>query len=97
MKILFQLIIVTTQPSPTMCKGHPTDNEGQEISSSNTEVGLINFSADEWSLDRPEHRTEVAVSVLLIILLLLGPYKLRKRCLKKRQRKSSNTELKPSL
>ena len=55
--ILFQLIIVTTQPSPTMCKGRPTHNEGQEISSSNTEVGLINFSAEEWSLDRPKHRT----------------------------------------
>ena len=83
MKILFQLIIVTTQPSPTMCKGRPTHNEGQEISSSNTEVGLINFSAEEWSLDRPEHRTKVATLVLLIILLLLGVYKLRKRCLKR--------------
>ena len=84
MNILFQLIcIVTTQPSPKMCKGGPTHNEGKETSSSNSDVGLINFSAKEWSLDRPEHRTEVATSVLLIILLLFGVYKLRKRCLKK--------------
>ena len=93
MNILFQFIcIVTTQPSPTMCKSRPTHNEGQEISSSNTEVGLINFSAEEWSLDKPQHRTDVATSLPLIILHLFGAYKLRKRCLKKRQRRSSNSE-----
>ena len=93
MNILFQFIcIVTTQTSPKMCKCRPTNNEGQEISSSNTEVGLINFSAEEWSLDKPQHRTEVATSLLLIILLLFGAYKLRKRCLKKKQRRSNSNE-----
>ena len=71
MNLLFQFIyIVTTQPTPKMCKGRPTTNQGKEISSSNIEVGLINFSAEEWSLDKPHHRTEVVTSLLLIILLL---------------------------
>ena len=93
MNLLFQLIcIVTTQPTkptPSMCKARPTTNNGEEISSSNTAVGLINFSAEEWSLSKPHHRTEIVTSLLLIILLLFGAYKLRKRCIKKRNRNES--------
>ena len=96
MNLLFQFIcIVTTQrtqPTPKMCKARPTTNQGQEISSSNTEVGLINFSAEGWSLNKPHHRTRIVTSLLLIILLLFGAYKLRKRCIKKRQRNSNSNE-----
>ena len=95
MNILFQFIcIVTTQPTeptPNMCKARPTTNNGEEISSSNTEVGLINFSAEGWSLNKPHHRTEIVTSLLLIILLLFGAYKLKKRCIKSTSKRGKET------
>ena len=96
MNLLFQFIcIVTTQPTeptPNMCKARPTTNNGEDISSSNTEVGLINLSAEGWSLNKPHHWTEIVSSLLFIILLLFGAYKLRKRCIKKRERNSNSNE-----
>ena len=67
-----------------MCKAKPTTNNGEEISSSNTAIGLVNFSAEEWSLSKPHHRTEIVSIMIFIILILFGLYKLRQRCIKKR-------------
>ena len=81
-----------TESTSSMCKPRPTTNNGEEISSSNTAVGFINFSAEEWSQSKPHHRTEVVTSLLLIILLLFGVYKLRQRCIKKRNRDLNRNE-----
>ena len=61
----------------SMCKAKPTTNNGEEISSSNTAIGLVNFSAEEWSLSKPHHRTEIVSIMIFIILILFGLYKLR--------------------
>ena len=81
-----------TDPTANMCKARPTTNNGEEISSSNTAVGLINFSAEEWSLSKPHHRTEIVTSLLLVILILFGVYKLRQRCIKKRNNNLNRDE-----
>ena len=91
-----QLLCIATPPptesTANMCKARPTTNNGEEISSSNTAVGLINFSAEEWSLSKPHHRTEIVTSLLLVILILFGVYKLRQRCIKKRNRDLNRNE-----
>ena len=59
-----------------MCKaGHPTNNEGNEVSSSNTEFGLINLTEESWSLGKAEHRTEMVLTILIGVVI----YKLRKK------------------
>ena len=73
-----------TDPTANMCKARPTTNNGEEISSSNTAIGLVNFSAEEWSLSKPHHRTEIVSIMIFIILILFGIYKLRQRCIKNR-------------
>ena len=87
-----------TDPTENMCKARPTtnNNNGEEISSSNTAVGLINFSAEEWSLSKPHHRTEIITSLLLVILILFGVYKLRQRCIKKRNNNLNRVEPAPN-
>ena len=67
-----------------MCKAKPSVNNGEDITSSNTAIGLVNFSAEEWSLSKPHHRTEIVSIMIFIILIAFGLYKLRQRCLKKR-------------
>ena len=68
-----------------MCKAKPAvNNGGQDVSSSNTAIGLVNFSNEEWSLSRPHHRTEIISIMIFIMILAFGLYKLRQRCLKKR-------------
>ena len=76
----------------SMCKAKPSVNNGEEISSSNTAIGLVNFSAEEWSLSKPHHRTEIVSVMIFIILILFGLYKLRQRCLKKRNNNSHTNE-----
>ena len=75
-----------------MCKARPTTNNGEEISSSNTAIGLVNFSAEEWSLSKPHHRTEIVSIMIFIILILFGIYKLSQRCIKKRNNKQNTSE-----
>ena len=75
-----------------MCKAKPSVNNGEDITSSNTAIGLVNFSAEEWSLSKPHHRTEIVSIMIFIILILFGLYKLRQRCLKKRNNNSHMNE-----
>ena len=75
-----------------MCKAKPSVNNGEDITSSNTAIGLVNFSAEEWSLSKPHHRTEIVSIMIFIILILFGLYKLRQRCLKKRNNNSHTNE-----
>ena len=67
-----------------MCKAKPSVNNGEDITSSNTAIGLVNFSAEEWSFSKPHHRTEIVSIMIFIILIAFGLYKLRQRCIKKR-------------
>ena len=68
-----------------MCKAKPAvNNGGQDVSSSNTAIGLVNFSNEEWSLSRPHHRTEIISIMIFIMILAFGLYKLRQRCIKRR-------------
>ena len=76
----------------SMCKAKPSTNNGEEISSSNTAIGLVNFSAEEWSLSKPHHRTEIVSMMIFIILILFGLYKLRQRCVKKRNHNLHTSE-----
>ena len=66
----------------SMCKAKPSTNNGEEISSSNTAIGLVNFSAEEC----------IVSIMIFIILILFGLYKLRQRCLKKRNYNSHTSE-----
>ena len=75
-----------------MCKTKPSINNGEDVTSSNTAIGLVNFSAEEWSLSKPHHRTEIVSIIILITLILFGIYKLRQRCLKKRNKNSHMNE-----
>ena len=67
-----------------MCKAKPSVNNGEDVASSNTAIGLVNFSAEEWSFSKPHHRTEIVSIMIFIILIAFGLYKLRQRCIKKR-------------
>ena len=68
-----------------MCKPKPAvNNGGQDVSSSNMAIGLVNFSNEEFSLSKPHHRTEIIAILIFIMILAFGLYKLRQRCLKKR-------------
>ena len=66
----------TIDQNKSKMRGRPTKNKGQEVPSLNNEFGLINFAVVTWSLGKPEHRTEVTVSIVLIILIGIGVYKL---------------------
>ena len=68
-----------------MCKAKPVvNNGGEDVSSSNTAIGLVNFSNEEWSFSKPHHRTEIISIMIFIIIIAFGLYKLRQRCIKKR-------------
>ena len=67
-----------------MCKAKPVVNNGEDVASSNTAIGLVNFSNEEWSFSKPHHRTEIISIMIFIIIIAFGLYKLRQRCIKKR-------------
>ena len=67
-----------------MCKAKPVVNNGEDVSSSNTAIGLVNFANEEWSFSKPHHRTEIISIMIFIIIIAFGLYKLRQRCIKKR-------------
>ena len=75
-----------------MCKQKPAvNNGGQDVSSSNMAIGLVNFSNEEFSLSKPHHRTEIIAILIFIMILAFGLYKLRRWCLKKRNNQLANT------
>ena len=74
-----------------MCKQKPAvNNGGQDVSSSNMAIGLVNFSNEEFSLSKPHHRTEIIAILIFIMILAFGLYKLRQRCMKKRNNQQAN-------
>ena len=74
-----------------MCKPKPAvNNGGQDVSSSNMAIGLVNFSNEEFSLSKPHHRTEIIAILIFIMILAFGLYKLRQRCMKKRNNQQAN-------
>ena len=74
-----------------MCKAEPdVNNGGQDVASSNTAIGLVTFSNEEFSLAKPHHRTEIIAIMILIMILAFGLYKLRQRCMRKRNNQQVN-------
>ena len=74
-----------------MCKAEPAvNNGGQDVASSNTAIGLVTFSNEEFSLAKPHHRTEIIAIMILIMILAFGLYKLRQRCMRKRNNQQAN-------